>query len=722
MDNKLPIYVQVFQGDAPAQVSKFTQENVIIGSGPAAHLRLDDHRVSRIHAMLKTEADGRIKLSDLGWSDEGTILNGHKITEEIYIAEGDQVVLGNTRLCIYHNPPGEQLVVPSAQPLAFLQEQQATPATPTPMLRVEEDIFPESTEVMMSTPNPRAFGVVPNPSVAASAAVPMQEAPVHDVFAQPQGSQGLFSPQQNIFSQQFAEDDADVPVDEPMEPAHQSLAPAPFSQPSPVVEMAYHPPQPMSVAPVVAEPEAEFVDHGPIPEDQLPPHVRRDMVDEDTNKQNLQVKFSWHGTVIDIGHFNKPRVVTAGGHPLNDFRLSGSAFPEKKNFPLVVPIEGHFGAFFTDEFTGFVQHQDGTTRSIADMRSSLTMRKQDGIQGYVYPLQNSEVFHLETGELSIEFSFSNPTKNYAVAAHRNFDFLYWRITSASFIAHLALILLFQFFPRGTSALTEELLKGRFAKLIVVPPAEPPKRREKKFELKKKVVEEKKKVEKTEKKVKDDGPIDQKTRDQQRVKRSGLLGLLNQGFGDMGPGGDIFGKAQSQQFLGKLLGASGAGTAFGMGFAGRGFGAGGGGGGGMYGGGGGFGYGGRNRVYGRGGMNMRGSGKGKTIMRISPGRLILQGALSKEEIARVVRMHWYQIRYCYESELRANPKLAGKIVVRWVIEGTGYVQTASVAETTMNNERVENCIARRVRRWKFPQPKGGGIVVVNYPFLFQVAGG
>ncbi|HAA53264.1 MAG TPA: hypothetical protein DCE42_00830, partial [Myxococcales bacterium] len=69
----------------------------------------------------------------------------------------------------------------------------------------------------------------------------------------------------------------------------------------------------------------------------------------------------------------------------------------------------------------------------------------------------------------------------------------------------------------------------------------------------------------------------------------------------------------------------------------------------------------------------------------------------------------------------NAKLAGKIVVSWIISGSGDVQTANVTQTTMNNERVENCIIRRILRWKFPQPKGGGQVKVNYPFLFKVAG-
>lgn len=750
MDNKLPIYIQVFQGDAPAQVSKFTQENVIIGSGPAAHLRLDDHRVSRIHAMLKLEAGGVIKLSDLGWSDEGTILNGNKIAEEVVINEGDQVMIGSTVLQVFHNPPGEQAVGVPAPALEVPQPAAAVAAELPPA--AEEDIFPEATEVMMSNPDPQAFGIpaqAPAAPVYQEPAAPAPIAPVQEELP-PAPAQDVFSQPADIFSQPAqVEEIAPAPVEpapvyqEPVAPAPVEPAPAPVMQAEPVAAAPQYPQEalppapveaapapvaaaPVAMAPAIAEPlpgynDTDFIDKGIIPEDQLPPTVRRDMVEEDPSKRSLRVKFVWNGTIIDIGNFTKPRIVTVGGHPLNDFSLSGSAFPEKANFPLIIPAGGGFGAFFTDQFTGYVQYQDGTTRTIDEMRNSLSMKKVDGIQGYVYELQDNETFVLESGELSMEFSFHSATKGYAVAAHRNFDYMYWRITSASFIFHLAFILLFQFFPRGTSALTERILKGRFAKLIVVPPPEPPKRREKKFELKKKKVE-KKKVEKkvSKEKVKDDGPVDQKTRDQQRIKKSGLLGLLNRGLGDMGPGGNLFGKAQNQQFLGKLLGTTGAGAAFGMGFSGRGFGSGGGGGGGMYGGGS-FGYGGRKRVYGRGGMNLRGRGKKKSIVRISPGRLSLRGSLSKAQIARVVRMHWYQIRYCYESQLRRNPNLSGKIVIKWVIAGTGYVQTAAVAQTTMNNERVENCIARRVRRWKFPQPKGGGIVVVNYPFLFRKAG-
>ena len=48
--------------------------------------------------------------------------------------------------------------------------------------------------------------------------------------------------------------------------------------------------------------------------------------------------------------------------------------------------------------------------------------------------------------------------------------------------------------------------------------------------------------------------------------------------------------------------------------------------------------------------------------------------------------------------------------------------SKVQTSTLGNARVDQCIADAVRRWGFPKPKGGGIVVVSYPFVLQAAGG
>jgi hypothetical protein len=36
--------------------------------------------------------------------------------------------------------------------------------------------------------------------------------------------------------------------------------------------------------------------------------------------------------------------------------------------------------------------------------------------------------------------------------------------------------------------------------------------------------------------------------------------------------------------------------------------------------------------------------------------------------------------------------------------------------------IEQCVTRIIQRLKFPSPKGGGQVVVTYPFVFSASGG
>lgn len=95
-----------------------------------------------------------------------------------------------------------------------------------------------------------------------------------------------------------------------------------------------------------------------------------------------------------------------------------------------------------------------------------------------------------------------------------------------------------------------------------------------------------------------------------------------------------------------------------------------------------------------------------------------GGLSAEQIASVVKKNIGAVRYCYERQLAANPNLYGKIKVQFTISGAGLVITQKIKSTTMRSSLVEGCILRRVKRWKFPKPKGGTEVVVSYPFYFK----
>jgi hypothetical protein len=95
-----------------------------------------------------------------------------------------------------------------------------------------------------------------------------------------------------------------------------------------------------------------------------------------------------------------------------------------------------------------------------------------------------------------------------------------------------------------------------------------------------------------------------------------------------------------------------------------------------------------------------------------------GGLDKSLIAAVVQANIGQIKHCYERQLIVDPNIFGKVVAQWTINKDGAVSVSSVKNTTMNNKAVENCIVGKIKNWGFPKPKGGGQVLVSYPFLFK----
>lgn len=125
-------------------------------------------------------------------------------------------------------------------------------------------------------------------------------------------------------------------------------------------------------------------------------------------------------------------------------------------------------------------------------------------------------------------------------------------------------------------------------------------------------------------------------------------------------------------------------------------------------------------YGRGGGYY--GKKGGGAPGVGAGDPIILGALDKSIIDRIVKKHLPQIRYCYQKELNKNPKLFGKMVVKFVIAKDGSVSSSSTKSSTLKSPIVENCVHSRFMRMRFPQPKGGGIVIVSYPFVFNSQGG
>ncbi len=95
--------------------------------------------------------------------------------------------------------------------------------------------------------------------------------------------------------------------------------------------------------------------------------------------------------------------------------------------------------------------------------------------------------------------------------------------------------------------------------------------------------------------------------------------------------------------------------------------------------------------------------------------ILLGSLSRSEIQHVIAEHRSHIRHCYEKELAKAPQLEGRVDISFVIGADGSVLSSKADGLDPN---VASCLLAVIDSMTFPEPKGGGIVKVSYPFVFR----
>ncbi len=200
--------------------------------------------------------------------------------------------------------------------------------------------------------------------------------------------------------------------------------------------------------------------------------------------------------------------------------------------------------------------------------------------------------------------------------------------------------------------------------------------------------------------------------------SGIMGVLTSGaaaFDKIFGGGGL--GAGLEKNLGSVTGLSGVDQFGSGGLSVRGFGNGGGG-----------------NALTIGGLNTRGRGgnnsskwavaassigrKGQSAIQSGGAGAIVMGALERSVIDSYIRRNLAKIRWCYERELAKSPNIFGRIKVEFTITKSGSVRNSNVIRTTMGNSTVEKCVANQIKKIRFPKPKGGGIVVVNYPFVFK----
>jgi len=469
----------------------------------------------------------------------------------------------------------------------------------------------------------------------------------------------------------------------------------------------------------------------------------------------LEVTQTWANTLIDTRHFAKDRESISVGASVayrweflgvdmgwvpsrtakilpyappiwsevvtdwrNDFYSPNALLPGSKDHDLCVWQKDAYVVRISKEWAGHAE-VDGTTKSFSELVNAGKASVDD--EYYSIPVVDDIKLWVEIGgDVSFLVHMVKPGKRILSRLNEEVDYPLMAISSiVGFIGLMFGLVMFFSPPPPDNDMME--IPDRFVELLLEKP-EPEKKKEKPNtnpdagEGAKAKKEEGKTGKKDAKMEKAKGnKVKQKEKDRKIAENAGVLGALRESgdldgvFGTSGLSSDLKGG------IGGLIGAKG--TQIGAGGLGsRGSGLGGGGTAEGLGGLGTKGIGSGRSGYGKGGGSVGPKGEGG--IGAVGGDPIILGALDRSLIDEVIKRHMNQIRYCYQRELTKNPSLGGKIVIKFIIAKDGTVSTASVKSSTMGNGGVEQCIVGRFMRMQFPQPKGGGIVIVSYPFLFS----
>ncbi|MEM9115579.1 MAG: AgmX/PglI C-terminal domain-containing protein [Myxococcota bacterium] len=97
---------------------------------------------------------------------------------------------------------------------------------------------------------------------------------------------------------------------------------------------------------------------------------------------------------------------------------------------------------------------------------------------------------------------------------------------------------------------------------------------------------------------------------------------------------------------------------------------------------------------------------------------VRGSLLKSEIAAVIQNFFPEFESCYEMALERNPELKGQLALHFTIGPNGQVSRTGVRRSEFEDLRFMQCMVEMSCAMRFPETKGGGNVIVTYPFIFS----
>jgi FHA domain-containing protein len=666
---------KIYKDDELISTETFDREIIKIGRLSSAHLRLEDEKVSRIHAVVEVSADGQVNIIDMG-SSEGTFVNGEKVNKA-GLNPGDEIKLGDTRIVFQDEAAeeGQEAVgAPEDAP-------QASPDS-EPIAAEDENALESELEAADYPSDDMDYDQAPD-----------------------LGSD---------------EEEQDEQQEEEM-PLH--------SEPAETSQEA------------VVAPQEDYPEYDPGDERRValpPPRELGELNDDDTvTPQNwaLEVRKLWGETVLDVRSFRADtKQVLVGEDEKAEFFMPADLLPAKA-FPIARLVGSEAMLSFNKSTGGELIAKDGTVTSLSDLaKGSKVGRDPEFGDCKTFALPEDASATLTFGHVGFRFKYTNKPAGFISKVSDRLDYTFLNTILLVLFVYAAMVATFHLRPKAVETSEEELYKvpDRYVQFILTRPK--PQKKDLVF-LEKLKGDIEAKADSAERYKGKEGKMGLRGRpdtgkrsavkaikpdDREIVGNRGLLAVLGAGgpqglstvMGGTGLGGEMEG-AIGNMFGGQIGNSGGFG---GLGLKGTGSG-----GGGM----------GNTIGVGRLGTRGRGGGKfgygtgvarirrrGERNVNISVGRPIIMGSLSMEIIRRVIRSHRDQIKYCYSKELTRHPNLRGKVSIKFTISPKGFVTQATVSATSLKNSTVERCMTQKIRTWKFPEPKGGGIVIVNYPFILK----
>lgn len=98
---------------------------------------------------------------------------------------------------------------------------------------------------------------------------------------------------------------------------------------------------------------------------------------------------------------------------------------------------------------------------------------------------------------------------------------------------------------------------------------------------------------------------------------------------------------------------------------------------------------------------------------------VSNGIDREQVLRLVRRYWNQIKYCYEKEQIKIPELAGEVTVAFDIGPWGDVAIATILESSLSDSNVESCMIEMISKWRFLPSEEEGSAMVTLTFVLKV---